>query len=124
MFQKIIILTFMLLFKQATFQHDIFDTEADQHIGESLTVSGKVNTYKILNSRTILLFCGSNYPRKYFTVIVKNRNEEPNDHPNLIGWNIYVTGLIIKYKGNPAIKVPNWKGVHPALFVDHVPNDL
>jgi hypothetical protein len=116
----------LIFLKQTAFgQKKIFDTEAKDHIGETFDVSGKVNNFKVFkHSNKTLLFCGANYLKYYFTVLVENNNGLPTEHAKLIGWNISVAGSIIKYKGMPAIKVSNWNDVQTALFVDNVPVDL
>jgi len=119
----ILIFNFFLIY-QASGQN-IFDTEAGKHIGENRSVSGKVNTYKILaDSTTMLLFCGTHYPERYFVIIVKKSNENFTRSLNhLKGWQISVTGLIIKYDGMPAIKVSGWEETSTWLAVDSTPPD-
>lgn len=121
----LIILTLLFFILQLSVgQIKIFDTEAKNHIGDVAEVIGKVNSFKILNSKTTLLFCGAKYPKDYFIVIVENNKNLPAEHFKLADWTISVSGPIIRFKNMPAIKVANWSGVQTTLLVDHVPTDI
>jgi hypothetical protein len=80
---------------------NIYDTAADQHIGQICSVAGIVNSYKKeKKSKRFLVFCGTNYPDQYFTVII-NKGDGPlptmRSKGNFKGWRVSVTGRIIIY---------------------------
>ena len=104
---------------------NIYDTEADQHIGQICSVSAIVNTYeKEKHSKRFLLFCGTNYPQRYFTVIIKKGNgtlPTMRAKGNFKGWHVSVTGRVIKYNNMPAILIDDWEDITTWLSVDSTP---
>lgn len=122
MYRKITLIALILCVGRIAFCQKIYDKDAFQHIGETQSVSGRVNSFKVLTkSKVTLLYCGVYYPEKYFTVVV---NKIPEGNTNPKDWSISVTGVIFIYKGMPAIKVAGWGQVQHVLFVDRVPNDI
>jgi len=123
--QKIQLFVFITLFlTYKALGQSIYDKEADKHIGENRSVVGYINRYKVLaDSITTLIFCGTHYPEQYFTIIIVNSKKGKNKfHPSK-GRSVCVHGIIIKYDGMPAIKVPNWDEISKWLFVDSIPPD-
>jgi hypothetical protein len=123
---KYLFLSLLVLFQSNLFQTTkIYDTEAAHYIGQTLTGIGTVNSFEISkNGSGMMLYCGTNYPTHYFTVIITSKPGDITKHVPLIGWNISVTGKIVRYKGMPAIKVGYLNDVQSVLLVDKVPSDI
>ena len=87
--------------------------EASNHIGETLTVCGKVFGGKYLensNGKPTLINMGASYPNNSFTLVIfgdirVNFSYTPEEYLN--NKNICVTGLIKMFKGKPEIVVSN-----------------
>ena|SRR5258706_8206592 len=103
---KKLILTALLLFAVtvAYSQATITSKEAKDHIGETLTVTGKVNDVYTSNKGRTLINFDDKYPNQTFTVVI---NGESNIDFSAIkaGSVLTVNGLIESYKDKPEVVV-------------------
>ena len=103
--KKIILITFLLFCVAAAYsQTAITSKEAKDHIGETLTISGKVNDVFTSNKGRTLINFDDKYPNQTFTVVI---NSESNIDFSLVkaGSILTVSGLIESYKDKPEIVV-------------------
>jgi exonuclease VII large subunit len=85
----------------------ILDTEAAQHVGQSVSVEGTITkVFKSKNGNTFLNF-GGDYPDVSFVVWIPQDAPEAADSglANLQGKKVKVSGTIQLYRGKPEIKV-------------------
>ncbi len=85
-------------------------TAAADHIGETVTVCGKVVSGRYLSrSRSRLTFLNFEkaYPHQVFTVVIPGTDRHKFDHPEkkYSGQTICVTGRIQRYQGRPQMVV-------------------
>lgn len=85
-----------------------------KHIGENVKVVDKVYSSNT-DTKNIVLKIGGTSDHQYLTVIIKLDGQEKTKYT---GYNIYVTGKLIKYKGVPAIIVDNAKQIG-IVMADH-----
>ena len=85
-------------------QTAITSKEAKDHIGETLTVTGKVNDVFTSNKGRTLINFDDKYPNQSFTVVI---NGESNIDFSAIkaGSVLTVNGLIESYKDKPEIVI-------------------
>jgi uncharacterized protein YgiM (DUF1202 family) len=109
----VIVLATLLNVIVANCQTVIDAQDAAKHIGEVVTVCGKIFSAKYLKNAAnapTLLNMGGNYPNHLLTIAIfevdrKNFPFNPEDYyPNT---EICVTGKMIEYKGSPEIVVQN-----------------
>jgi exonuclease VII large subunit len=83
------------------------DTEAAQHVGQSVSVEGTITkVFKSKNGNTFLNF-GGDYPDVSFVVWIPQDAPEATD-PGLAGLQgkkVKISGTIQLYRGKPEIKV-------------------
>ncbi len=82
----------------------IADSEASRHIGEMVTVEGKVANVRTTSTNTTYLNFGLPYPRQTFTAVIFR--SAARSFPNAHSWEgarLRVTGRIRLYKGEPEI---------------------
>lgn len=88
-------------------------TEAMHHVGETVTVCGRVASAAYLASvtgRPTFLNMGKAYPDQLFTVVIWGQSRVRFDKPPeqlYDGMSICVTGKVETYKGRPQIEVKN-----------------
>lgn len=83
------------------------DTEAAQHLGQTVSVEGTITkVFKSKNGNTFLNF-GGNYPDVTFVVWIPQDAPEATDSgiSNLQGKKVKITGTIQLYRDKPEIKV-------------------
>jgi DNA/RNA endonuclease YhcR with UshA esterase domain len=83
------------------------DTEAAQHVGQTVSVEGTITkVFKSKNGNTFLDF-GGNYPDLTFVVWIPQDAPEAADPSltNLQGKKVKIVGTIQLYRGKPEIKV-------------------
>jgi DNA/RNA endonuclease YhcR with UshA esterase domain len=91
-----------------------------KHIGETVKVVDKVYSSNMAAKERVLKIGGS-AEHQYLTVIIKSAGHvdlNEQEKAKYTGYNIYVTGKLVKYKGLPAIIVssPKQMGI---VMVDH-----
>ena len=82
--------------------------QAAAHIGETVTVCGKVYSTKLLDNGPTFINMGGEYPNNPFTAVImfnKRGNFSHKPEEALQGKTICVTGTIKNYKGKPEIVV-------------------
>jgi hypothetical protein len=107
--KRLIILTSVaLLFAfSASAQKMIAAKDAAQHVGETVTVCGKVFSTKLLSpSNMVFLDLGGYHPNQLLTIVIKGEDRskfkgQPED--DYKDKNICITGTIIDFKGKPEI---------------------
>jgi hypothetical protein len=107
--KRLIILTSVaLLFAfSASAQKMIQVKDAAQHVGENVTVCGKVFSTKLLTpSNMVFLDLGGFHPNQLLTIVIKGEDRskfkgQPED--DYKDKNICITGTIIDFKGKPEI---------------------
>ena len=98
---------------QITLSKPIALAEIDKFIGDSVTVSGKVVTTKVVSSSPtspIMLNIGAAYPNQLLTLVIENRDREKfNGSPEnyYLNKEIRVTGRVELQMGKPQIVVQN-----------------
>jgi len=103
--KKITLIIFMLIAVTSLYsQTAITSKEAKDHIGETLTVTGKVNDVFTSNKGRTLINFDDKYPNQSFTVVI---NGESNIDFSAIkaGSVLTVNGLIESYKDKPEIVI-------------------
>ncbi len=85
-----------------------------KHMGETVKVVDKVYSSNT-DTKNMLLNVGGSSDHQYLTVIIKLNGQ---DKTKYTGYNIYVTGKLVKYKGVPAIIVENAKQIG-IVMTDH-----
>jgi DNA/RNA endonuclease YhcR with UshA esterase domain len=83
------------------------DTEAAQHVGQTVSVEGTITkVFKSKNGNTFLNF-GGDYPDVTFVVWIPQDAQEAADPSltNLQGKKVKIVGTIQLYRGKPEIKV-------------------
>ncbi|WCT10149.1 hypothetical protein [Mucilaginibacter jinjuensis] len=85
-----------------------------KHMGETVKVVDKVYSSNT-DTKDIVLKVGGASDHQYLTVIIKLDGQEKAIYT---GYNIYVTGKLVKYKGAPAIIVNNSKQIG-IVMADH-----
>jgi len=110
-----------ILFAFNTFSPPIIAADAAiKHIGETVKIVDKVYSSTIEPKQSVLKIGGS-AEQQYLTVLIKTEAKadlDQHEKTKYTGYNIYVTGKLIKYKGAPAIIVndPKQLGI---VMVDH-----
>ena len=82
--------------------------DASKHIGERVSVIGKVYDGRDMQS-FYLLNLGAAYPDQLLTVVL--RGETKSLAAGMMGKTIKATGKVISYKGKPEIEVRNAKSI-------------
>ena len=87
-------------------------SEAAAHIGETVTVVGKLVDVHRTSGKAILWDIDAKYPDNPMTVYVNKRDTDtiPDVTP-LIGKTLAITGLLKTYQGKPEINVTDVKQV-------------
>lgn len=105
----------LLLAFNASAQKMIDVKDAAKHVGETLTVCGKVFSTKLITPSNItFLDLGGFHPNQLLTIVIKGEdrskfNGKPEeDYKNK---DICVTGTIIDYKGKPEIVLSDPKDI-------------
>jgi hypothetical protein len=104
-----------------TFSPPIIAADAAiKHIGETVKIVDKVYSSTVEPKQRILKIGGSS-EHQYLRVLIKlgaKSNLDQQEKTRYTGYNIYVTGKLIYYKGSPAIIVndPKQLGI---VMVDH-----
>jgi micrococcal nuclease len=106
-----VVLIALVCFSVAEAQDTIKLEQAKQHVGDSVTVCGRVDDTRYLvtadNSPTFLNI-GGMYPKQLLTVVIwADAREQIKGKPELDfkNKNICITGKIELYKGNPQIVI-------------------
>lgn len=92
-------------------QNSIIAEEAANHIGQTLTVCGKVFGGRYLEnsaSKPTLLNVGGNFPNHHLTVLIRNEDRKNftfKPEEKYINQNICITGELIDYRGKPELIV-------------------
>jgi DNA/RNA endonuclease YhcR with UshA esterase domain len=83
------------------------DTEVAQHVGQTVSVEGKVTRLFKSRNGNIFLNFGGNYPNVTFVVWIPQDAPEAADPnlANLQGKKVKIRGTIQLYRGKPEIKV-------------------
>ena len=108
--KKILALAFVLLSFSAFAQKEIKIEDAAQHVGDSVTLSGKVFGLRYLadakNSPTFINL-GAAFPNQLLTVViwgdVRSKLTTPPTEENSKGKLLTITGKIELYRGKPQI---------------------
>ena len=101
----LICLSFISFISTATHAAVLNPTEAEKHIGESVTICGTVaSAHYAAHSKGAPTFLnlGHAYPSEDFTAVIWGENRSKFGTPeNLTGQRICVTGPITLYRGKP-----------------------
>jgi DNA/RNA endonuclease YhcR with UshA esterase domain len=109
--KKLIVLTAFvsLMVYSASAQTKIAAKDATKHLNETVTISDKVYSTKLIeNTNMVLLDLGGEHPNQYLTVVIKGEdrakfNSKPEEYYK--GREVTVTGKLIDYRGKPEIIV-------------------
>lgn len=110
--KKILALAFLLFSFSAFAQKEIQLEDAAQHVGDSVTLTGKVFGVRYLadakNSPTFINL-GAAFPNQLLTVViwgpVRSKMTTPPSEENSTGKQLTITGKIELYRGKPQIVV-------------------
>ena len=102
-----LIFSFWFIASPARAESVVPDSEAAQHVGQTVSVEGTITkVFKSKNGNTFLNF-GGNYPDVTFVVWIPEDAPEAAD-PGLVslqGKKVKISGTIQLYRGKPEIKV-------------------
>jgi DNA/RNA endonuclease YhcR with UshA esterase domain len=80
--------------------------EAAKHVGETATVTGKVDGFHQSGKGNIFLNMGGKYPNQTFTAFIPSASAAQFSQPQQYeGQTVSVSGKITLYQGKPEIKV-------------------
>lgn len=80
--------------------------ETGQHVGETVSVTGKVTGVRTLDSGMTLVNLGGPYPDQACTIVVRPQHAKAvGDISGFDGKTITVRGTITAYKGKPQIEI-------------------
>jgi DNA/RNA endonuclease YhcR with UshA esterase domain len=80
--------------------------EAAQHVGETATITGAVDSVHQTGKGTIFLNMGGKYPNQAFTAYIPSSSAAQFPNPQQYeGRTVSVSGKITLYKGKPEITV-------------------
>jgi DNA/RNA endonuclease YhcR with UshA esterase domain len=101
--RRLFLVTVLLLIASGVFSQTVITTkEAKDHVGETLTVSGKVFDVFTSNKGRTLINFDDKYPNQTFTVVINSENNI--DFSSIkTGSILTVSGLIESYKDKPEI---------------------
>src|ERR1700733_11972348 len=102
-----LIFSFWLIASPARAEGVVPDSEAAQHVGQTVSVEGTITkVFKSKNGNTFLNF-GGDYPDVSFVVWIPQDAPEAADSglSNLQGKKVKITGTIQLYRNKPEIKV-------------------
>ena len=115
--KRILILASLALFLafNASAQKTIDVKDAAKHVGETLTVCGKVFSTKLITpSNMTFLDLGGFHPDQLLTVVIKGEDRRKFTGQPEVDFKdkaICVTGTIIDYKGKPEIVLSDPKDI-------------
>ncbi|WP_158995483.1 DNA-binding protein [Mucilaginibacter sp. L196] len=115
--KRILILASLALFLafNASAQKMIDVKDAAKHVGETLTVCGKVFSTKLITpSNMTFLDLGGFHPDQLLTVVIKGEDRSKftgQPEVDFKGKSVCVTGTIIDYKGKPEIVLSDPKDI-------------
>ena len=118
-------LSILLFCSVAPAQTKIASKDAAKHIGDTVTISDKIYSTKLIeNTNMILLDMGGSHPDQLLTIVIKGEdrskfNNKPEEYYK--GRNVRVTGIIINYNGNPEIIVSSPADLKVELMDNIVP---
>ena len=87
-------------------------SDIKNHIGEVVTVSTKMYSFKTLQNMT-LLNMGANYPNQFLTVVLKGKLKD--EYKNLGFKQISITGKVHEYRGKAEIEVTSLEQIKISL---------
>ena len=80
--------------------------EAKDHLGETVTISGKVDGVRTLDSGMTLVNLDGRYPEQACTIVVRPPHAKTvGDLSGFDGKTIAVSGTVTDYKGKPQIEI-------------------
>jgi len=80
--------------------------EAQGHCGETVTITGKVDGVRTLDSGMTLVNLDGRYPEQACTIVVRPQHAQTvGDLSGFVGKTIAVTGVVTDYKGKPQIEI-------------------
>jgi DNA/RNA endonuclease YhcR with UshA esterase domain len=106
---SVLIAIISLIAYSATAQTKIPAKDAAKHLNETVTISDKVYSTKLIeNTNMVLLDLGGEHPNQYLTVVIRGEdrskfNSRPEEYYK--GREVIVTGKLIDYRGKPEIVV-------------------
>lgn len=80
--------------------------QALKMIGKKVHIKDTVYDYKVINSKTVLLYMGSKAPKSTLIVVLKNLHPKTSLKPLLGGLDFY--GVVTIYDHKPAVIIPNF----------------
>ncbi len=108
--KTLLLLTFMILSlpvaRSAEVEKPIPAKEAAKHVGETASVTGKVDGVRTLDSGMTLVNLDGRYPDQACTIVVRPQHAKAvGDLSGLDGKTVTVRGTITDYKGKPQIEI-------------------
>jgi DNA/RNA endonuclease YhcR with UshA esterase domain len=83
-------------------------TDAPNHIGKQVVISGKVNNIFVSKTNTTFInFCKDYRSCPFSAVIFAEDRSQFGDLEKLIGETVQISGIVNEYKGNPQIVLKN-----------------
>lgn len=83
-------------------------TDAPNHIGNQVVISGKVdNIFVSKTNTTFINFCRDYRSCPFSAVIFADDRSQFGDLEKLIGETVQISGIVNEYKGNPQIVLKN-----------------
>ena len=80
--------------------------EAQGHFGETVTITGKVDGVRTLDSGMTLVNLDGRYPGQSCTLVVRPKHAKTvGDLSGFVGKTIAVTGVVTDYKGRPQVEI-------------------
>jgi DNA/RNA endonuclease YhcR with UshA esterase domain len=125
--KNLVITTLSILFfcSIASAQIKIGAKDAAKHIGDTVTISDKIYSTKLIeNTGMVLLDMGGSHPEQLLTIVIKGEDRSKFDskpEEYYKGRNVKVTGVIINYNGKPEIIVSSPADLKVELVDNIVP---
>jgi hypothetical protein len=118
-------LSILLFCSVASAQTKIAAKDASKHIGDTVTISDKIYSTKLIeNTNMVLLDMGGSHPDQLLTIVIKGEDRSKFDNKPeeyYKGRNVRVTGILIDYKGKPEIIVSSPQNLKVELVDNVVP---
>ncbi|MFI5162587.1 MAG: hypothetical protein ACHQHN_15015 [Sphingobacteriales bacterium] len=118
-------LSILMFCSIASAQTKIAAKDASKHIGDTVTISDKIYSTKLIeNTNMVLLDMGGSHPKQLLTIVIKgeDRNKFSNKPEEYYkGRNVNVTGVLINYNGKPEIIISSPENLKVELVDNIVP---
>lgn len=123
--RKLITIAIILFACKASAQTKISPKEAEKHINETVAVTGKVFSGKLITSNNMtLLDIGGFNPNQDLTVMIESANRgkfKGKPEEDYKGKEVTITGKIIDFKGKPEIVVTDPEQIKVVMSDNIVP---